>query len=169
MVRSRKKEEGYTLLLAIFAVGFFSVSLLYAREMWESTVKRDLEEELIFRGKQYVTAIKLYKDKFKKNPKDLEELYKKKFLRKLFKDPVNDEGEWDLVMESTAAGKKKMFVMPPSMADASKGKYRIVGVCSKSPDVGYRVYREKTKYFEWAFYLGAKEDKPMPEITYLGN
>lgn len=169
MVDRRRNEEGYSLIIVIFAVAFFAVSLLYAREMWDAVQKRDLEEELVFRGKQYVTAIKLYKEKYKKHPQDLEELYKKKFLRKLYKDPVNDNGEWNLVMESTAAGKKKMFVMPQAVAGASKGKYRIVGVCSTSPDIGYRVYREKTKYFEWAFYLGAKEDKEMPEITYLGN
>lgn len=65
--------------------------------------KREKEVEMIWRGKQYVRAIKLYYRKTGKFPTTLDDLTKPKlgslrFLRQAYKDPMNKEdGSWRLL------------------------------------------------------------------------
>ncbi len=61
--KRQSKEKGYSLLVAIFAVTIFSILILTARAHWETEIRRDLEAELIFRGRQYVIAIEKYMKK----------------------------------------------------------------------------------------------------------
>jgi hypothetical protein len=53
----KRFREGYALLAAIIAINLFAIFVLKAHAVWETELQRDLEEELIFRGRQYVTAI----------------------------------------------------------------------------------------------------------------
>jgi type II secretory pathway pseudopilin PulG len=164
------RNSGYALLTAIIAVNIFAILLLKARTMWETTLQRDLEEELIFRGRQYVTAIDMYKKKNAGvNPKSLDELFEKNFLRKRFTDPMTEEGTWNLVMQDGKAGKKGLLIVPEEMIEQYIGRAMIVGVCSTSPDEGFREYRKKKRYSEWAIYLGGQEDKDMPELKYVAE
>jgi hypothetical protein len=98
-------RKGYALLTAIIAVNIFAILMLKARDMWERELQRDLEAELLFRARQYVLAIELYR---KKNPNmfptSLELLYEKKFLRQLYKDPMTEEGKWNIVMRPGRPG-----------------------------------------------------------------
>ena len=55
---------------------------------------------------------------------------------------------------------------PLRMAKAYFGRAVLVGVCSTSPETAFREYRGKSKYNEWAFYLGDKENEKMPELQY---
>src|ERR1700738_2723992 len=65
--------------------------------------KREKEEEMIWRGKQYVRAIKLFYRKNGRFPTSLDDLTKPKmgslrFLRQAYKDPMNKEdGSWRLI------------------------------------------------------------------------
>src|ERR1700690_2609778 len=64
--------------------------------------RRDKEEEMIWRGKQYVRGIRLYYQKTHKFPTELEDLYKPKtgmrFMRQAYKDPMNAvDGSWRLI------------------------------------------------------------------------
>ncbi|MCP5049947.1 MAG: hypothetical protein GY940_22460 [bacterium] len=163
-------NSGYALLAAIIAVNIFAIFIFKAKAMWETEIQRDLEQELIFRGRQYVTAIEAFKKKnANANLKTLEELHEKKFLRKLYTDPMTESGEWNLVMRDGRAGKKGLLVVPPEMIEQYITRATIIGVCSSSPGDGFYQYRKKKKYFEWAFYLGEKPDKEMPELKYVGD
>lgn len=164
-------KAGYALLTAIVAVNIFAILVVKARVMWERELQRDLEQELIFRARQYVTAINLY---MKKNanvmPKNLDELLEKKFLRRRFPDPMTLEGNWNLVMRQGQGrgGKNVLLIVPEEMLDQYRGKAMLIGVCSTSPDEGYIEYRKKKKYNEWAIYVGEQPDKEMPELKYVG-
>lgn len=166
------RKGGYALLTAILAVNLFAVLALKARSMWETEIKRDLEEELIFRARQYVMGIDLY---MKKNPnqfpQNLDELAEKKFVRKRFKDPMSLEGKWNLVMEggSDNRDKKTLLIVPEDMAKDYISRARIVGVCSTSCEEGFLIYRKKKKYCEWAIYLGEDDTKDMPELQFIGQ
>ena len=165
-----KKKAGYSLIIAIIAVNVFAILLLTARTMWETELMRDLEEELIFRGRQYVTAIELFKAKHQNLfPKDLEVLYTEKFLRKLYTDPMTESGEWNIVMQGTTAGKKAMLVVPPDLMEKYASKGQIIGVCSSSIEEAFRQYRNKKRYCEWAFYVGEDPEKEMPDLTFVGQ
>jgi hypothetical protein len=144
--------------------------MLKANDIWETTLQRDLEAELLFRGRQYVMAIDMFKKKNAGvNPKSLEELYEKNFLRKQFTDPMTEEGTWNLVMQDGKAGKKGLLIVPEEMLSQYISRAMIVGVCSTSPDEGFREYRKKKRYSEWAIYLGGQEDKEMPELKFVAE
>jgi hypothetical protein len=169
-MKRRAANCGYALLAAIIAVNIFTILILKARTMWETTIQRDLEQELLFRARQYANAIEWYKKKNANlNPKNLEELYEKKFLRKLFKDPMTEEGNWDIVMRDGRPGKKGLLIVPEEMLPQWITQAVIVGVCSTSPEEGFLVYRKKKKYNEWAVYMGEKIEKEMPELKYVGQ
>jgi hypothetical protein len=64
--------------------------------------QREKEKEMIWRGNQYVRAIKLYYRKTVRYPQSLEDLTKPKlgqlrFLRKAYADPMNPDGSWRLI------------------------------------------------------------------------
>ncbi len=97
------KTDGYTILLLMFMVFVMSIGLMIAVPVWQTQIQREKEEELIFRGKQYVEAIRLFQQKKPGTfPKDFEELVEEKCLRKLFEDPMSPDGKWNLIFSSDA-------------------------------------------------------------------
>lgn len=165
-----KSKSGYALLLAIIAINILAILSLKAKVLWDTEIMRDLEEELVFRARQYVNAIEMYR---KKNanmyPKNLEVLFEKKFLRKLYKDPISETGKWNLVMQTLTPGKKVLLVVPETLLPQFINNARLVGVSSTSNEDSFRIYRGKTKYIEWAFYLGENVNKEMPELKFINQ
>jgi len=160
--------RGYLLLSVMIGVLILSVFLLMAVPLWETEMRREREEELLFRARQYVRAIEMYTRKHNNlSPQNYEILVQEKFLRKLYKDPMTDHGRWDAVLQ--AVGAKKMLIVPGDRVGRFLSRGILVGVCSSSPEEGFREYRGKKKYNEWAFYVGAKEDEEMPELEYAGG
>lgn len=94
-----RRQNGYTLLILLFAVSIVSIGLIVAVPVWQTQIQREKEEELIFRGNQYVEAVRLYQQKkpgvF---PSTLEELVEEKCLRRLYKDPMTSHGEWNVIL-----------------------------------------------------------------------
>jgi len=96
-----RQIQGYTLIILMFVLFVMSLGLMLAVPVWQTQIQREKEEELIFRGKQYVEAIRLFQIKKPGAfPKDFEELIKEKCLRKPFKDPMTEHGEWNVVLLS---------------------------------------------------------------------
>jgi type II secretory pathway pseudopilin PulG len=60
-VRSGKGEEGGLLIIVMIGAAVASIGLAVATQSWSSVSRRDKEEELIFRGNQYVDAILAYR------------------------------------------------------------------------------------------------------------
>jgi hypothetical protein len=100
---SRKQEEGALLLLIMVGAAVMVIGIAVAAQAWSSTWRRDSEEELIFRGNQYVDAILAYqKEHGGALPVELGELAKPgprrlRYIRKLFRDPINPNGQWGLL------------------------------------------------------------------------
>jgi type II secretory pathway pseudopilin PulG len=165
----RSGQGGYAMIALIVAVAVLSVLLLMALPLWRTEAQRESEAELIFRGRQYVSAIGFYvKSHNNLYPQNLEILHLEKFLRRLYPDPLSVDGRWDLVLKDASSGTAKYLVVPPQLAKAYAGRAVLVGVCSTSPETGFREYRGKKKYNEWAFYLGDNEKEKMPELQYEG-
>jgi type II secretory pathway pseudopilin PulG len=100
--RSRGEESGYTLLLVVFfaAVMIIAASVVLPNLITED--RRQKEQLMIWRGRQYERAIGLYYHKTGHYPHDLKELAKGvagiHFLRKSYKDPMNtQDGSWRLI------------------------------------------------------------------------
>ncbi len=86
----------------LVAVAVMTVAMTVALPAWRTAVRREKEEELVFRGRQYVRALQLYQRKFATAyPPDVDTLVAQKFLRKKFKDPMVEDGEFDILYQGT--------------------------------------------------------------------
>jgi type II secretory pathway pseudopilin PulG len=85
-------NAGYAMAALIVAMGVMAVMMTVAMPVWKHTTQREKEEELVFRGMQYVHAIGLYQRKFANAyPPNVDLLVEQKFLRKKFKDPITKD------------------------------------------------------------------------------
>jgi hypothetical protein len=97
-------EGGYVLVLMVFMTAVLVVSTLSMGLYIKTEAKREKEEEMIWRGKQYVRGIKLYVRKNQGHfPTSLDDLIKPgvgniHYMRQAYKDPMNKEdGKWRLL------------------------------------------------------------------------
>ncbi len=84
----------------LVAMSVMAILLSVAIPTWSQMVRRDKEEELIFRGEQYARAINQYQRKFaNQSPSSLDVLIEQRMLRKKFKDPLspNKDGEFQML------------------------------------------------------------------------
>jgi hypothetical protein len=105
--RSSAREQGYTLLMVVFLT---ATLLLTATASTPSLIlrgRREKEEEMIWRGKQYERGIRLFYAKNHRLPNSIEELTNSnglpRVMRKAYKDPMNPEdGSWRLIYVGSA-------------------------------------------------------------------
>lgn len=100
--RTRCGQQGYALMVVIFFVALMTIAVAAAAPSIITSVKREREQEMIWRGKQYVRGIRLYYRKAHRFPTDLEDLYKPKtgirIMRQPYKDPMNTvDGTWRMI------------------------------------------------------------------------
>ncbi|HEY6308446.1 MAG TPA: hypothetical protein VI488_18535 [Candidatus Angelobacter sp.] len=103
MSRLRSKadaQKGYILLAVMLLITVMLIALALEAPRIAQQIKREKEEELIHRGKEYATAIRKYYRKTGTYPVSLEQLENTntlRFLRKRYKDPMTVSGEWKLI------------------------------------------------------------------------
>lgn len=100
MRRAGGKQGGWALLTILLAAAMFSIMMARAIPDAAFEARREREQDLMFRGKDYMRAIGLYYRKFRRYPtrlEDLENTNQIRFLRRRWKDPVTKSDEWRLV------------------------------------------------------------------------
>jgi type II secretory pathway pseudopilin PulG len=76
----------------LVAMSVMAVMMTVAMPVWKHQAQREKEEELVFRGLQYVHAIGLYQRKFANSyPPTLDVLVEQRFVRKKYKDPITND------------------------------------------------------------------------------
>jgi hypothetical protein len=101
--RARRNQGGYALLLVVFFITLLVVSTVAVAPRVLTEGKRQREQEMIWRGKQYTRGIKLYYRKLGRFPNSIDDLTKPKvgnlrFMRQAYTDPMNkDDGAWRLI------------------------------------------------------------------------
>src|SRR5256885_7333993 len=96
--RKLNGSHGYAMAALLVAMSIMAILFTVAMPVWKQTAQREKEEELVFRGKQYVHAIKLYSRKYANAfPPNLDVLVEQRFLRKRFKDPITHEDRKSVV------------------------------------------------------------------------
>jgi len=93
-------ERGYMLLVIMLGMAMLLFALAATAPSIAQQIKREREEELIRRGTQYARAIQRFYRKFGRYPGRLEELEgtnNQRFVRRRFKDPMTEDGEWRLI------------------------------------------------------------------------
>ncbi|MCX7991117.1 MAG: type II secretion system protein [Proteobacteria bacterium] len=136
---------------------FIGIGLASAGKVWKTAVQREKEEELLFRGDQIVKGLESYYSSGHGGvnflPRKLEDLIKdnrflniKRHIRKIYKDPMTEDGEWDIIRDESG---------------------RIKGVRSKSDKeplkkkgfpYQYRHFENKNRYSEWEFVFTPKKN-----------
>ena len=155
-----------TLLVALAVMSVLMSAVLPA---WRHQAQREKEAELVFRGEQYVRAIALFERKMGpgSRPPNVDMLVQQKFLRKKYKDPMTEDGEFQLVFAgvnlgaSGGPGRAGQRGQPPTPATPqgpptaqAPGQIAgggIHGVMSKSKESSVRIYKGASRYNEWRF------------------
>jgi type II secretory pathway pseudopilin PulG len=90
--RQRNAEQGYAMAALLVAMSIMAVMLTVVMPVWKHANQREKEEELVFRGLQYVHAIGMFQRKYANAyPPNVDVLVEQRFLRKKFKDPITGE------------------------------------------------------------------------------
>jgi hypothetical protein len=106
--RKTRGDAGYALTLMVFLLTLVVLATVAVAPNIITNGRRDKEEEMIWRGKQYVRGIRLYVRYYQthggttKFPTSMEDLTKNKvgirFMRQAYRDPVNSvDGSWRLI------------------------------------------------------------------------
>ena len=76
----------------LVALSIMAIMFTVVMPVWKQAAQREKEEELVFRGKQYIHAIGLFQRKFANAyPPNIDALVEQRFLRKKFKDPITND------------------------------------------------------------------------------
>ncbi len=96
-----RREGGYNLVILMVVITILNLAVAISLPLWSQLIQREKEEELIFRGLQYAEAIRVFRTRFQRPPVRLEELVeaKPRCIRKLYPDPMTDDGQWQLLFE----------------------------------------------------------------------
>jgi hypothetical protein len=99
---ARRAESGYALIMIMFMLAMLILIMTEAAPTVLSSIQREKEAEMVWRGKQYTRGIRMYYLKMNRFPTSLDDLTKPKtgirFMRQAYKDPMNDvDGSWRLI------------------------------------------------------------------------
>jgi len=151
----RRRSAGFTYIGLLLLVAVMGISLAVAAGVWQTAQKRDKEEELLFAGDQIRRAIGMYIANSSAYPRRLEDLLKdpgfpgvRRYLRKIYRDPMTGSAEWALVK---SAGDTIIGVH--SLSDAEPLKKS--GFSTADQD-----FEGKTKYSDWVFLAKAVQATP---------
>lgn len=169
----RRAEAGYNMVVLMVAITVLNILVAAMLPLWSGQIRREKEEELIFRGWQYAEAIRLYANRHDgQYPPKLEDLIKVKprCIRQLWKDPMTEDGKWKLIIEGQ--GDPLQQGQPPpngtgerSTEEDENGRQTqfgpqqgetvqvgpIIGVRSRSNEKSMIVLFGKQRYSEWDF------------------
>ena len=174
---SGKTHAGYAMAALLVAMAIMAIVLTAAMPTWSQMIRREKEEELIFRGNQYARAINQYQRKFANaSPANLDVLIEQHLLRKKWKDPmgVDKDKEFQMLYLSSGMGSRGGLQAGVAGPGIGPGQARgagttagggtgggttysttpsggIVGVVSKNTGQSIKIYKEKQRYNEWQF------------------
>ncbi len=165
----------------LVGIAILSIFASVAVPLWRTMIKREKEQELIFRGQQYARAISLYQRRFPGAlPPNLDVLVEGRFLRKKFKDPMSKDGEFQMLFQSggpwAGVQRGQAGAVPGRGSQPSPGQVQntvtilgsfsggqfsgsvslgggrgVVGVASTSTDKSLKIYNGATVYNQWQF------------------
>lgn len=102
ITKRRRAESGYAMLTVVFMAALMIIAAAAVQTNILTQGRREKEEELIWRGKQYMRGIYLFQRKNGRFPNSIEELVKPgigvRYMRKAYKEPMNTvDGSWRLL------------------------------------------------------------------------
>lgn len=164
-------SDGYTLVAIVIGMMILAILIMGVAPSVATIMKREREQELIFRGKQYARAIVLFQRRYGRLPNELKELYENRprTIRKLFKDPMCRCPDWHIIYLNTpdalpvgnpgsaGLGSGPMPTPTPGVFGGSsqpKSIGPIVGVRTNVHEEALIEWRGQKFYDEWRFIQG---------------
>ena len=169
---SRNRESGYTMVAVVIGMVVMAILLMGVAPSIATIMKREREQELLFRGKQYARAIALFQKRYGRFPTELKELYENRprTIRKLFKEPFCNCMDWHVIYQNSPdAGIGGPTGLGPGMpgqrptptptpgafgVGSTKSVGPIVGVRSNLHEEALTEWRGQKYYDEWRFIMG---------------
>lgn len=174
-MRKENRQAGYALLTVVFLVALVALSLAVAAPSAATHRKRQMEEELIFRGEQYQRAIMLYYRAFGRLPMKVDDLLRtndRSFLRREWPDPMTQDGKWRLIRlgpggqlvgsivqqaPADPLGRRGGSAPPPTGFSSGIETLPLIGVASNSTEKSFRVYNDQETYAGWEFLFDPRD------------
>jgi len=178
----KSPDAGYTLVLFVMVIAVMAIMMGIAVQQVSFQMQREREAELIFRGEQYVEALRLYRAKYGRYPMRMKEMWEAdpRVLRKKWTDPIPPFADWQVVHLGEGgpplggpggpgtSGPAPTPTRTPVFerergggsglgGDGGERIGPIVGVRSRSTETSIKIYKGKTSYNEWLFIL---EEQP---------
>lgn len=103
-----RRQRGFTYLGLLFTVVILGIGLAATGTVWHVAQQRQKEQELLFIGHEFQTAIERYylnnPSGLKRYPLRLEDLLRdprrpevQRYLRRIYPDPITASNEWGLI------------------------------------------------------------------------
>ena len=147
MVTSRV-QQGFTYLAMLLGVAILGATLALTGMTWQTVVQREKETELLFVGEEFRRAIQQYYSAHGRYPRQIADLLKdpsypvtKRYLRKLYFDPITVTKEWGIV-RAPDGGIMGIY------SSSSEAPIKTSGFASKEVD-----FEGKAHYSEWQFVV----------------
>jgi type II secretory pathway pseudopilin PulG len=171
----RRGSAGFTMVALVIGMLILTITIAAVGPALGMIGRREREQELMFRGKQYARAISLFQRRYGRYPNTLKELYENnpRTIRKLWKDPMCDCSDWYLlILNSPDANPLTGMGVPAALAPPGRlrtptptptpaGSFGtpqaagpIVGVRSKVHKEALTAWRGQTYYDQWRFIVG---------------
>ncbi len=181
--------RGYTLVAVVIGIAILTILIAAVGPSVATVMKRDREQELLFRGKQYARAIGLFQRRFGRYPTALKELYENRprTIRKLWKDPMCGCDDWYLLIQGTPDAYPGGGPVPPVPGPAFGPPPGVPGAPQRTPTPGFsgrigepakvgpiagvrsKVHKEALQqwrgrkfYDEWRFIVGDADRETAP-------
>ena len=157
--------RGYAMAALLVSIAVMGILMSVALPAWRQATRREKEADLVFRGEQYARAIGLYQRRFAGAfPPSIDVLVEQKFLRRKYKDPMTEDGEFQVLYQASLAASAPGDGSAPSTFSGSGSQTRpsgptsgagprggVIGVLSKSEEESIRLYNDRDHYNEWLF------------------
>lgn len=187
---SRTSCGGFTYLAALFIIMIMGIMLGMVGQSWTALMKREKEEELLFRGNQILNAIATYYTATKNGAglprgrvhalSDLKDLLKDKgeltttrYISQIYIDPITGK-DWNVITGPVKIGNvtfPKGVIGVASTSDAEPLRQKNFadhfGIPKNSTDpvkkilkTTYDTFDDKKKYSEWQFVYGQAAATP---------
>lgn len=159
-------SRGFTLVAVVVAMAVMAILMDVAVQTVTFQRQREKEEELIFRGQQYVEAIRLFRARQGRFPLTLKELAeaKPRVLRKVWLDPITGKNDWVPVFLGEEGGNVEKagggIPVPKPSPDSerqSQARGPIIGVRSRSCKEAIKLYEGRSRYCEWKFFFDPRK------------
>ena len=160
MRSSQSDSGGFALVVLIVIMAITAVWMSASLPAWKHNATREKEAELLFRGQQYVRAIRLYQRKFGNGAavQSFDQLYDAKLLRKKYKDPITNDDFLPVYRSGTPQGPGQPAPAGGAQQPTGPGQGgALMGVMSKSSATSILVYNGATHYNEWQFISTAQQ------------